>query len=204
MNHPSYFALDSYLVDPRGEDVDVHVKSCQQCQAHVAAARVAVPFPAGLKGLAPAKPRPWWRLAVPALAALGVAISVGYFVKIDQPGNITAKGTPAAAVWLNRGGKVVAWNGQPLRAGDTVRIEVAPAGFTHFTVFDEKSRQVLYDAHVPGDAPTLSPAWQLDAEPGSESLRVVLSNAPVDEKQLIGGCGVETSSYCTRFTLPRE
>lgn len=203
MNHPSSFALDSYVVDPRSGDVDAHVRSCPQCQAHVAAARVAVPFPPALKGLGPAKPTPWWRFVVPALAAAGVVMSVGYFVK-SEPGSITAKGLPAAAVWLNRGGKVVAWNGQPLRAGDTVRIEVAPAGFTHVTVFDEKTREVLYEARVPGDAPTLTPAWQLDAAPGSESLRVVISNSPVDQARLEASCRVEPASYCTRFTLPRE
>ena len=100
--------------------------------------------------------------------------------------------------------KVIAWNGQAVRAGDSVRIEVAPAGFTHVTVFDEHTRQVLYEARVPDDAPSLTPAWQLDGEAPSESLRVVLSHGPVDAVALQSStCTRGADSLCTRFTLTR-
>jgi hypothetical protein len=58
---------------------------------------------------------------------------------------------------------------------------------------------VLYEARVPGDVPTLTPAWQLDAEPGAESLRLVLSKS-----EGAADCDAGAATWCTRFTLLRE
>jgi hypothetical protein len=207
MTHPSFFALDAYGVDPRAGDVEVHVKSCQQCQAHLAAVRMPVPFPASLQGLQQDSPKqaPWWRFVALGFAAACVLFTVGYLATRERPQLLTAKGTPAAALWLNRGGKVIAWNGQPVIAGDAVRIEVAPAGFTHVTVFDENTKQVLYEARVPEGAPTLTPAWEFDGQAPSESLRVVLSRGPVGVDALQSAtCSTDAASHCTRFTLHRE
>lgn len=205
MSHPSFFALDAYGVDPRAGDVEVHLRSCQQCRAHVAAVRVPAPFPAALEGLkVTSTRRPWWRGLALGFATAAVLLTVGALVTQEPPAT-TAKGSPSAALWLNRGGKVIAWNGQDIVAGDAVRIEVAPAGLTHVTVFDEHSRLVLYEAQVPDGAPTLTPAWAFDGQSASESLRVVLSRGPVSLDALSSAtCAQDAELYCTRFTLLRE
>jgi hypothetical protein len=206
--HPSLFALDAHALDPRKGEVQTHLDECPQCQAHLAALRVSTPFPAKLKGLQAASPQsvsPWWRVLALGLAAAAVLLTIGSLSTRDQPQLITAKGAPAAALWLHRDGKVLAWNGQPVHTGDAVRIEVAPAGFTHVTVFDEHTRQVLYEAVVPDGAPALTPAWQFDGQSPSESLRVILSRGPVGADTLESApCTTEADSHCTRFTLLRE
>ena len=201
MSHPSFFALDAYVVDPRSGEVETHVKSCQVCAAHVAAVRMPVPLPPQLEGLKAPERAPWWRFAALGFAAATVMFSVGLVLTREQVQELTAKGTPAAALWLNRDGKVIQWNGQPVHAGDSVRIEVAPAGFTHVTVFDENTKQVLYEARVPEGPPTLTPAWEFDGRSPSESLRVVISRGPVGFEPT---CASSADSFCTRFTLHRE
>lgn len=205
MSHPSFFALDAYGVDPRPGDVEVHLRSCQQCQAHVAAVRVPAPFPAALEGLKVASARrPWWRGLALGFATAVVLLTVGPLVTQEPPAT-TAKGSPSAALWLNRGGKVIAWSGQDIVAGDAVRIEVAPAGLTHVTVFDEHAGLVLYEAQVPDGAPTLTPAWAFDGQSASESIRVVLSRGPVSLDALSSPlCATDAELHCTRFTLHRE
>ncbi|MFZ5442215.1 MAG: anti-sigma factor family protein [Myxococcota bacterium] len=204
MSHPSFFALDAYGVDPRAGDVEAHVKACPQCQAHVAAVRMPAPFPPALADLKAPPPRaPWWRVVALGFATAAVLLTVGVLSTREPPSAFTAKGAPSVALWLNRGGKVVAWTGQPVVAGDAVRIEVAPAGLTHVTVVDEHTRQVLYEAEVPDGAPTFTPAWAFDGQSPSESLRVVLSRGPVSAEALSSEtCAPD--AHCTRFTLYRE
>lgn len=201
MTHPSFFALDGHALDPRSGEVATHLATCAQCQAHVAALRVAAPFPAQLASL-PTKAAPaWGRFLTLGVAAAAVLLGVAWVSKREPSPQFTAKGTPTAALWVSREGKVVAWNGQPLHVGDAVRIEVAPAGFTHVTVFDEHTQQVLYEAQIPDASPTLTPAWQFDGKSPSESLRVVLSREAVDFGT---PCVTNTDSHCTRFPLKLE
>lgn len=203
MNHPSFFALDAYVLSPGSGEVEAHLKSCAQCQAHVASLKVQTPMPPKVGALEapPKRSTPWWPLV---FAAAAVLIGVVYFGAREQPGLITAKGTPAAALWLKREGKAVVWNGQPVSPGDSLRFEVAPAGFTHVTVYDEHTRQVLYEARVPEGGPALTPAWQFDGEAQSESLRVVLSLVPLSVETLqAASCTRSAEAYCLQFTLTR-
>ncbi len=204
MTHPSFFALDSHALDPQPGEVKTHLESCSQCQAHVAALKVTSPLPSKLEGLVSDQPAasPWWRFVALGLATAAVILSAGYGATREPPQLITAKGTPAAALWLHREGKVIVWNGQPMLAGDAVRIEVAPAGFTHVTVYDEHTRQVLYEARVADDAPTLTPAWEFDGQAASESLRVVISRGPVSPAVLQAqNCVASSEAHCFRFVL---
>lgn len=203
MTHPSFFALDAQVLAPQEGEVKAHLATCAQCQAHLAALRVVTPPPPMLEGLHPPRPAApaWWRFVALGFAA-AVLLTLGAFATRPQPQRFTAKGTPTAALWINHGGKVTAWKGQQVHAGDAVRIEVAPAGFTHLTVYDEHTRQVLYEAVVPEGTPTLTPAWEFDGQASSEALRVVLSRAPVSTEVLEApGCAPSVDSHCTRFTL---
>lgn len=205
MSHPSFFALDAWGLDPRAGDVDAHVRACPQCQAHVAAMRMPAPFPPALAELQPRPPKPArWRWLTLGFATAVVLFTVGTLTLRELP-PVTAKGSPGVVLWLNRNGKVIAWNGQPVIAGDAVRLEVAPAGLTRVTVFDEQARQVLYEAEVPDGAPTLTPAWAFDGQSPTESLRVVLSRKPVSLDALSApACTTDADAHCTRFTLHRE
>ena len=203
MNHPSFFALDAYVLEPRAGELVSHLKTCAQCQAHVASLRVQTPLPPKLASLeAPPKRRAAWWPFVFATAAVLFSVVV---ISLRAPEElITAKGTPATALWLNRDGKVIVWNGQPVHAGDALRFEIAPAGFTHVTVYDEHTQLVLYEARVPDGPPTLTPAWQLDGKTPTESLRVVLSRGPVTVQALQAvSCTSSGETYCIRFALSR-
>jgi len=201
MNHPSFFALDAYVLEPRPGAVEAHLKTCAQCGAHVASLRVQTPIPPQVMSLE-ARPRRrarWWGLV---FASATVVLSVAVLSLRGPTERITAKGSPSVALWLNRDGKVIVWNGQPVKAGDALRFEIAPAGFTHVTVFDEHTRQVLYEAQVPEGPLTLTPAWQLDGQAQRESLRVVLSRGPrsVDSLQS-AACTSDAEAHCVEFTL---
>lgn len=201
MTHPSFFALDAHALDPRPGEVETHLSSCTQCQAHVSALRIQSPFPEKLRELpGPNVGAPWWRFLALAFAAAAVILAVVVFSRGAPPPLLTAKGTPTAALWLNRAGKSSLWNGEPIHAGDSVRIEVAPAGFTHVTVFDENTRQVLYEARIPEETTSLTPAWEFDGQAEREALRVVLSRGSV---RFEGNCESSSVSYCARFVLSR-
>jgi hypothetical protein len=201
MTHPSFFALDSHALDPKPGEVESHVASCTRCQAHLAALRAQSPLPPGIAGLpAPEQVAPWWRVLALAFAAAAIILAVVAFSTREQPQLLTAKGTPTAALWLNRAGKSSIWNGEPIHAGDSVRIEVVLAGFTHVTVFDENTRQVLYEAVISEGSTSLTPAWEFDGKSPSESLRVVLSRAPAS---FGAKCENAPESFCTRFVLTR-
>lgn len=209
MNHPSFFALDAFAVDPREGDVQQHLMSCPQCRAHVEAVRVPALFPEALAAL-PRPARTWARrpvIAFGGLVAAAAALAIGLvssFAPSEHAG-LTAKGSPEVVVWLNRQGTVMKWSGQPLRAKDAVRLEVAPAGLDTITVFDEVSRTTLYSAAIPPTGTSLTPAWAFDGESEAERLRVVVSRGPVPPDTLTAAqCTAQRGLLCVRFELRRE
>jgi hypothetical protein len=95
------------------------------------------------------------------------------------------KGAPALQLFVKRGARVAPWDpAVPVAAGDLLRLEVQPDRFTHVSVFEATrpagSYERLYDAAIaPGKATALPSAWRVDAQPGDETLVVVLGSDPV-------------------------
>ncbi|MDX2009011.1 MAG: hypothetical protein SFW67_02415 [Myxococcaceae bacterium] len=206
MNHPSFLALDHFALEPRAGTVQAHVDTCSQCRAHVEAVRVATPFPAALEAL-PRRPGVWpWRpaLAFGGLLAAALALGVVTMTTPSAPA-VTAKGAPEVVVWLNRGGVVTKWAGQPIRAKDAVRLEIAPAGLDTITVYDERQQTILYAEGVAPHGTSLTPAWAFDGQAEVERLRVIVSRGPVPLEALQGAqCTAQRDLLCSRFELRRE
>lgn len=206
MNHPSFLALDGFALEPRAGAVQAHVDACSRCRAHVEAVRVAAPFPVALEALPPRRPRWAWRPALAFGGLVAAAFAVG-IVTMATPSTttVTAKGTPEVVVWLNRGGVVTKWAGQPLRAKDAVRFEVAPAGFDTVTVYDEVAQTVLHTAAIAPHGTSLTPAWAFDGEAEAERLRVIVSRGAAPPAALQAGpCTAQRDLLCFRFELRRE
>lgn len=207
MNHPSFLVLDTFAVEPHAGAVQDHVDSCSQCRSHVETVRVAAPFPVALETVPPRR-RLW--AGRPALAfggLLAAAAAALVLVTIARPSTtlVTAKGTPGVVVWLNRGGVVTKWEGQPIRPKDAIRLEVAPAGLDTVTVYDEGTQTILYAAAIAPHGTSLTPAWVLDGEAKAERLRVILSRGAVPREALEAAqCTTERDWRCARFELRRE
>lgn len=205
MNHPSHLALDRFALGDAPADVARHVETCEACQGHVAAAQVALPRPAWLDDVA--RPRPArWRLGVLALAG-GLAVVLAVVARPGGAGDeVRSKGVPAATVWLKRGDRVSAWQGAPLKAGDSIRLEVAPAGFAHLTVVQlEPSPHILYAASPGAAGTTLTPAWTLVGEGVEERLAIILSRQPLGEDALTPALARrDDEAYTLEVRLPRE
>jgi hypothetical protein len=204
MTHPGFLALDRYALAPEPGELATHLASCPQCAQHV----LAVQQPASRFELGPRRPPRRLggprSLALVACAALFVALLLP---RLRMGETVTAKGAnPAAVLWVNSGGAVRVWQGEHLRAGEAVRFEVAPAGFSHLLVVDVSAApRILYEAAISGATPTLSPAWSLEASSTRDELAVVLSTSALTEADLPAVLCTQTPrSWCTRFTLEQE
>ena len=201
MSHPSFLALDSHALAPSPEIAE-HVKSCEHCAAHLEALRQVPPVPLAIGRRRPAITRY-------VIGGLTMAAAMLLIVSRSKPAaiieTITAKGgAPAVQLWVKRGdAKVRAWAGEPVRVGEAVRFEVAPAGFTHLTVVELKpSPHVLYEALV--SQPTLTPAWALDAQGESEDLAVLLTRQPWQPTDSLRCESVGADQWCSRFSLHKQ
>lgn len=181
MSHPSFLALDRHALEPQAA-VASHLEGCASCRAHVEAVQRALPLPGWLE-----KPPVRRRLWPGALALAGAAAALLLTLTPAAPPATTAKGGPGVTVWLRRGSDVARWDGaRALRAGDAFRLELSGEGYAHAAVV--RGAEVLFRAPAPSRA-TMTPAWELDAEPGDERLLVVYSQQPLEGAQVPGLVG---------------
>ncbi|MCC6335681.1 MAG: hypothetical protein IT380_17020 [Myxococcales bacterium] len=206
MSHPSHLALDRYALDAAPEELARHVESCEACRSHVAAAQVPLPRPAWLD-LVARPPPSRWRLPGFALAgAVAALLAVFAAPRLGGNDDVRPKGTPAATVWIKRGDAVTPWQGAPLRPGDAIRLEVAPAGFPHLTVVQlGAAPRILYAAKPSAAGTALTPAWTLDAEGTEERLAVVLSREPLSDATVAAVAGRrDEAAFTLEYRLPKE
>lgn len=179
MSHPSLLALDRHALQPNAE-IATHLQGCETCRAHVASVQTPLPIPNWLSQ----KPRraPWLRLLPVAAALALVAVVV---VPRLQTAETQAKGAPGVGVWVRRGEDISRWDGaKTFRPGDAVRLELSGLGYAHAAVVGRDGK-VLFRAPAPSKA-TMTPAWELDAEPGDEKLTVVYSQKELGEADFPG------------------
>ena len=207
--HPSYLELDRFALGvPTQETTAAHVAACAACQSHLASLAYVAPasgltlaagageaasLPSNQASVAHGKatsvepcPRPlsgrrrftWAATGFALAATVGLAWlgNQGEVARYD-----TAKGAPSTAVHVKHQERVTLWDGSPLAAGDSVRIEVAPEEFEYVAVFsleDDDRLVELYAGRVKTHASTLLPkAWKLDDTAEPERLAVFLSHA---------------------------
>jgi hypothetical protein len=181
--HPSYFELDCAALGAAREAATAeHLRSCAQCRSYVEAARPAEVVPTWVAELERArrKPRAWTWLAG-GLAAAAALLFV-WLAPGSEPPYVGVKGAPSALVYVHRDHATSLWDHTPLRAGDQIRLEVAPEEFEHVTVLGGAARgaetTLLYGGPVkPHQRALLPKAWQLDAVGDAEHLAVVFSRA---------------------------
>lgn len=128
-----------------------------------------------------AKPSPsgWTRGRVTAVIVAG-AIGMSAFFG-EQPEVEPSPSTPLVEVYVQSGGQAVVWEGQPVAAGDLLRVGVRPLDYDWITV--RSGVQTLYSAPlVVEDGESLVPeGWPVDAGGEVERLVVVLSVGPPEE-----------------------
>ncbi len=207
MNHPSRLALDRLALAQGAPPAELrsHVETCEACRAHLAAVQVELPRPAWLDGVASRPPR--WRLPVIALAG-ALAASLVIVISLPRP-DAVAKGNPALTVWIKHGEQVTPWSSGPVRAGDAVRLEVAPSGFSHVLVAQVPASgapRVLYEARLERTRPTvLTPAWTVDAEGAEEHLAVLLSHHALADDEVTARLGRRDAEFWSfEYRLQKE
>jgi hypothetical protein len=182
--HPSYLELDcAALGAAREAGTAEHLRVCERCRSYVEAARPADVVPGWVTelGRAPARrARPLGWLAG-GLAAAAVLLLV-WMRPESEPLYVGTKGSPSALVYVHRDDTTMLWDQTPLRAGDRIRLEVAPEEFEHVTVLGGSARgaesALLFSGHVePRQRALLPKAWQLDGVGQAEHLAVVFSHA---------------------------
>jgi hypothetical protein len=210
--HPSRLQLDGLFVDSQtaAPGTRAHIATCSTCRAYLdELRRMAAEPPPELLRAHPArpqrKPQPagWRQLLRPVFLgpSLAAAAALALFI-IDlgekQPRHSesgsgaalsTEKGGPGVSVYVQRGGAVLRWDGQArLRAGDRLRLEVAPADYRNVTVATEESGErlrALYKGPLPEHGAALLPAsWQLDGEGDREILFVIFSRTELPDTEL--------------------
>ena len=121
----------------------------------------------------------------PNVVAAAAAVESGDGAPPSPP-YTNVRGAPSTGVYVRRGPRTALWDGQtPLRAGDALRIRVAPEGYTRVTVFLQKALapwSVLYEGDIdPRRTQLLPRAWELDGHNEDERLVTVLSHHAVNE-----------------------
>lgn len=204
MSHPSFLALDRFALAPdEGSELARHVEGCVRCRAHVEAVQRPLPVPDWARA-AGQRRRPWLRwLWAPAGVAMTAAVALLVVVGVGPSTQTLAKGGPSVTVWLKRGETVAPWAGDPLRAGDAVRLQVEAAGYRHLAVLGTDGT-VLYRGPAGGE-PALTPAWELDEAPADERLVAVLSREPVADAALPGAAvRRDAEIWAVELVLKRE
>lgn len=217
--HPSYFALDRFALGEPDETTRSHVAACPRCAEYVESVQpTEAPMPLALHRK---RRSPRAAIALGLLVPLVAAAAALFYVRSSPPEEVAAiprhdpyvgvRGTPAIGVYVRRGNAISLWDGNAtFSPGDTIRVKVIPEGFEHVRVFAVENgranelysgRLVLDDA---GES-LLPPAWQLDAEPGSETIVVVLGRGPAAElsNETLARDSDGTSLWVRRFVLPK-
>lgn len=189
---PSFFALDLHALGARSsEEVRDEIARSESAAAHVEAVEAgAAAVPGWVAELGERRRSRWTRAALAALATGAVTAAVLVFAlgrgdrSGDDAGYTTIKGSADVAVFVKRSGRVFVWDQrESLRAGDAIRLQIAPAGFRLATVFadDGAALTELHRAPLAGDRPVLlEAAWTLDSSEGGDAIVVVLSDHPID------------------------
>lgn len=225
--HPSFLALDRHALGIAQPEVAAHLASCEACRARLPAPAPAsaAEVPTWARQLPPRR-RAWafwpvstkpraFGLVVAAFACAALLWVTGD--KIRTPGGphdyVGTKGGPELWLYVKRGESVALWNGtDPVVPGDLLRIKVQPDRFKHVTVFGatrtpgEYNR--LYDSAIVAGEPTALPfALKVDAQPGAETLLVVLGSAvvPPDQADKVpaGDGENEGRRWSRRLVLPK-
>jgi hypothetical protein len=229
--HPSFLALDRHALGVASADTAAHLAGCETCRAHLRDVAPATGVPAwALEIEAPRRPRfawPWaprsrklgWGVAALACAA-ALWVASGHLAGTPATGTgagtgagayVGTKGGPEIWLYVKRGERIELWNGSdPVHPGDLLRLGVQPDRYRHISVFGgngaPRAYTRLYDAPVAAGQPTAVPlAWKVDAQPGDETLLVVLGPEAVapDEVGKILAQGDQGGHWSRRLTLPK-
>jgi len=194
-SHLSALTLDALALGAldrdREAEVQAHLASCTACRgAHDAAAALREHFtlrvlPRGLQ----ARRRPRWVwLAVPALAAVLLAVLWPHPAQ-PELSDLGVKGTASWQVFANRSGHTFAvHDGTELAAGDRIRFIVVPGGARYLLVasVDGRGAVTIYypyegsqSAPINGERFELTGSIVLDAAPGPERIYALLSDEPI-------------------------
>jgi hypothetical protein len=179
--HPSFLELDQLAAGAGTEPTRAHLMTCAFCSAHVSRVQVEVPIPSWVRQ--PAQ-RGWSRIWVwPLTATCAVAlVASGFALRAHRitPDLLAEKGGPALALYVKRGTEVLTWDEkQVLKAGDLLRLQVAPEGHSHVTIDSPPAPGHLFDADVPAGTSFLPVSWRVDAAGGPEVLEVTFSGGSV-------------------------
>jgi hypothetical protein len=170
--HPSFFALDRHHLVPDPE-IAAHAAACPACRAHLEGLRPPAELPSWL--LARRRPRRW-------VVELSVALAAAAAIALWPREAIREKGTPAIQIHLKRGDAVAPLEtGTRLRAGDRLRLQIAPAGYRFVSVATGGAApSVLFAGALDPKGSTLLPAsFRVDGADAEETLDVVLAAEPV-------------------------
>jgi hypothetical protein len=203
--HPSFLALDRHALGVPQPEIAAHVAGCEACRAHVAGVAPVPEVAAWALRLEPRRPPrfAWWprwralRWGVLAFASAFVLWrAAGHFttgansIGADVGSYVGTKGDPVLWLYVKRGERVELWNGSdPVRPGDLLRLKVQPDRYQHISVFGRtpspRDYVRLYDAPVASGQPTALPfSWKVDAQPGDETLLVILGPASVSPAEV--------------------
>jgi hypothetical protein len=199
--HPSALALDRHALGIAPPDVAAHVAGCEDCRARVGdVPSRPLEVPGWARGLGPR--RVGW-LASWSWRGRGLAIGLAAFACIavvwktrtrqgdrDEDGGyvggyLATKGAPEVRLFVKHGERVALWDPSVhVVAGDLLRLEIQPDRYAHVSLFEATrspgAYERLYDAVIAAGRPTALPSsWRVDAEPGDETLVVVLGPGSV-------------------------
>jgi hypothetical protein len=221
-DHPSWLALDRHALGIAQPDVAAHLASCETCRARLPAPASTSAAPGWARQLPP-RPRAWLAWAVGTRPrALGLAAATFACATLvwfaagrhnDPHGYLGTKGGPELWLYVKRGEHVALWNGtDPVVPGDLLRLKIQPDRFKHVTVFaaSRKPREYsrLYDGAIaPGEPKALPFSLKVDAQPGDESLIVVLGSETVPpdhvDEVLAGDGDKEGRRWSRRLVLAK-
>lgn len=205
--HPSFLQLDAYAVEGRGA-VGLHTETCERCRQYVDALRAPQAVPDWVRSLPKRGSRfARWFPVLGGAGALVTAAIAAFLIATPRSDpspaqTLAAKGSgPTVIVHVKRGGQVSQWrSGEPLRAGDVLRLEVSPDGFRRVRVTSPTSsgETLLFTGNIEPGRPTLLPlGLQIDAESRTERLRITLD----DLADVSGGISPSTWEKTLTFDL---
>ncbi|HEY0705346.1 MAG TPA: hypothetical protein VGG33_01025, partial [Polyangia bacterium] len=124
---------------------------------------------------------------------------------------VGAKGTPAVQTVVRRGAGTAIWDGRaPVRPRDALAFRVACEGFDRVTVMarpDAQSEVVrVYEGPCPAVAAVLPFSLTVDAQPGDESVALILSRQPLDDRAAVSAAAARTRNqdlWVVALSLPK-